>query len=166
MGHGLTKSAATSSDLAVLCRDHLDEVFRPVYRRCRDRELAEDVTQDAFLAAAKTSNVDANTRWLLGGARNRLIDILRRQDALQERLPKIGSTEDATDWSDLAIDRIWLEDALGRLKVEHRLVLSLHYLDGYTVKQLAEALDRTPKSVESLMTRARLKLRAEVSHHE
>ena len=39
-------------------------------------------------------------------------------------------------------------------------MLTLHYLDGYTVPALAEQLDRTVKSVEGLITRARRDLRA------
>ena len=43
-----------------------------------------------------------------------------------------------------------------------RLVLTLHYVDGYSVPALAEHLGRSVKSVEGLVTRARRALRAEL----
>ena len=60
---------------------HVDTVYRYVYRRCRDHALAEDVTQETFVDVVR-SEVEPSTvtvAWLLTVARNKLVDILRRQ---------------------------------------------------------------------------------------
>ena len=46
---------------------------------------------------------------------------------------------------------------LGSLIKAEREVLLLHYLEGFTVREMAGLLKRTPKAVESLLTRARKK---------
>ena len=48
------------------------------------------------------------------------------------------------------------------MSVEHRLVLTLHYLDGYTVPALAKELGRSVKSVEGLVIRAKRNLQREL----
>ena len=55
-----------------------------------------------------------------------------------------------------------MEGALSELSVDHRLVLTLHYIDGLTVPALAEHLGRSVKSIEGLITRARRELRAQL----
>ena len=60
------------------------------------------------------------------------------------------------------VDRVAVEKALSRLSVEHRVVLTVHYLDGYTVPALATDLGRSVKSVEGLVTRAKRNFRREL----
>ena len=91
-------------------------------------------------------------------ARNRLIDLLRRRTRYEAKLRLVGSGDDRWDQTDLVADRLRVREALETLKVEHRLVLMLHYVDGYTVAALADELDRSRNAVEALVTRARRNL--------
>lgn len=143
---------------------HVAEVYRYVHRRCRDTALAEDVTQDTFLTAVRTMDNPAGVSigWLLRVARNRLVDLLRRQDRYTQKLRVIQGGAGGEDDEELLVDRLELEAAMEQLSVEHRLVLTLHYIDGYSVPALAEELGRTVKSVEGLITRARRNLRNEL----
>lgn len=140
---------------------NVDEVYRFVHRRCRDHTLAEDVTQEAFMAAIRTFEkpTEITIGWLLTVARNRLFDVLRRQNRYAEKLRLVAAAGDGGADSELA-ERLRVEAALNELSVDHRLVLTLHYIDGYTVPALAEHLDRSVKSIEGLVTRARRELRA------
>ena len=52
--------------------------------------------------------------------------------------------------------------AFEHLSVEHRLVLTLHYIDDLTTAEIADTLGRSPKSVEGLVTRARRNLKREL----
>lgn len=142
---------------------HVTEVYRYVHRRCHDRGLAEDVTHDAFLAAVRTMDdpADVNIGWLLRVARNRLVDVLRRQHRYSAKLRLIGARLPEGDEDALVVERIRLRAVLARLSVEHRLVLTLHYLDEMTVASLAEEMNRTQKSVEGLIARAKENLRRE-----
>lgn len=140
---------------------HAEEVYRFVHRRCRDHSLSEDITQETFMAAIRSTLDPASITigWLITVARNRLFDVLRRQMRYEDKLRMLVDGSLTTD-SDDVVERLRIERALAKLSVDHRLVLTLHYFDGFTVPAMADELGRTVKSVEGLITRARRELRA------
>lgn len=144
--------------------EHVAEVYRFVHRRCRDRATAEDVTQDTFLTAVRTIEdpADVSIGWLIAVARNRLMDVLRRQSRYAGKLRVIGRGADQDDPGAGLAEQMLMREALAHLDVEHRLVLTLHYVDGLTIGALADELGRSPKAVEALVTRARRNLRREL----
>ncbi|MEM7286405.1 MAG: sigma-70 family RNA polymerase sigma factor [Actinomycetota bacterium] len=140
---------------------HVREVYRYVHQRCRDHALTEDITQEAFIAAIRAHDDPGSISiaWLLTVARNRLVDVLRRDERHERKLRLVGAAEHEALELDQA-ERIRVETALSELSVDHRVVLTLHYIDGFTVPALAEHLGRSVKSIEGLVTRARRELRA------
>ena len=52
-----------------------------------------------------------------------------------------------------------LDEALNRLNKQDRLVIHLHYYEGYSTEEIAELTDKRPSSVRSQLTRARGRLR-------
>lgn len=155
-------------DFAALYERHAIEVYRYVHRRCRDAALAEDVTQDTFLAAVRTVDdpAEVTVGWLIRVARNRLLDLLRRQARYEGKLQlAIGRSEVADDPA-AVVGRLRMTAALEELRVEHRIVLMLHYVDEMTVAALAVEMGRTPKAVEALLTRARRALRRELERSD
>lgn len=156
MGHAHSRTQS----IAALYDAHVHEVYRFVYRRCRDNQLSEDITQETFLSVLHgPSDPDSLTvGWLLTVARNRLFDVLRRQDQYEDKLRLLMGGRTSGHSVDI-VEKLRVEDALQQLSLDHRLVLTFHYVDGYSVPALAEHLGRTPKSVEALVTRARRSLR-------
>ena len=162
-GTAAEASGAAAEDVAFerMYRDNVAAIYRYVHRRCRDRALAEDITQDVFIAAGRMVDESRpiTEGWLYRVARNRLIDVVRRDSGLQDRLRIISG--DRTDVSDepSVVEQVEVERALERLRPDHRIVLTLRYIDDLSVADLAEELGRTPKGVEALLTRARRALR-------
>jgi RNA polymerase sigma-70 factor (ECF subfamily) len=154
---GATDRART---IALLYDAHVEEVYRFVHRRCRDHDIAEDITQETFMKAVRSTIAPQSLTvgWLMTVARNQLIDVLRRQTRHEEKLRLVGATQAADDPVD-PVERLRMEAALAELSVDHRLVLTLHYVDGMSVPDLATHLGRSMKSVEGLVTRARRHLR-------
>src|SRR5438093_7606578 len=79
--------AGEARGFEVLYERHATAAFSLAYRMCGSRGLAEDVTQEAFLAVwrsgARYDRARGSVRtWLLGIVRNRAIDLLRH-DVLQ-----------------------------------------------------------------------------------
>ncbi len=138
---------------------HVETVYRYVHRRCQDHSLAEDVTQDTFMAAIRNTDDPATITigWLITVARNRLFDVLRRQTKYEEKLQLVANNSSRSDEVDVA-ERLRVESALGVLPVHYRLVLTLHYINGMTVRAIADELDQSLKSVEGIVTRARREL--------
>ena len=146
---------------------HVETVYRYVHRRCQDHSLAEDVTQDTFIAAIRNTDDPATITiaWLITVARNRLFDVLRRQTKYEEKLQLVANNTSRPDEIDIA-ERLRVEAALGVLPVHYRLVLTLHYINGMTVPAIADELDQSLKSIEGLVTRARKELSAVLDEAE
>lgn len=146
---------------------HVETVYRYVHRRCQDHSLAEDVTQDTFMTAIRTTDDPATITiaWLITVARNRLFDVLRRQTKYEEKLQLVANSSSRSEDIDIA-ERLRVEAALAVLPVHYRLVLTLQYINGMTVPAIAAELDQSLKSVEGLVTRARRELSAVLDETE
>jgi RNA polymerase sigma-70 factor (ECF subfamily) len=134
-------------------------------RLCRDRALADDVLQDAYLrflsARLPPESDDARRRnYLYRIATNLLRDHFRRRKARGD-----------ADWPE-AIDEIAADDRaaeqfatgrdvtreLDRLKPKERQMLWLAYVERFSHKEIAEIVGFTPGSVRPLLFRAKQKL--------
>jgi RNA polymerase sigma-70 factor, ECF subfamily len=150
--------------LLELYDDALPHVYGYLLARCGDAGLAEDLTSESFLAAVyaarKPGAADPSVPWLIGVARHKLADHWRRAEREQRGLRLLDSEQSpADDLWETAIDRIQAREALGQLGAHHRAALTLRYLDGLPVPEVAEHLDRTVHATEALLVRARAAFR-------
>lgn len=147
-----------------LYRSALPEVYGFVLSRCGDQALAEDLTADTFMSAVsavRSGTVDTiTTGWLVVVARRRLVDHWRRQEVEQRRLQLLpGSGEELADpWTD-EVDPGLARTVLADLRPQHRAVLTLKYLDGLSVAEVAALVGRSVHATEGLLQRARAALR-------
>jgi RNA polymerase sigma-70 factor, ECF subfamily len=146
--------------------DALPRVYGYFYHRLgADPALAEDLTQDTFLTAVaelrRGTSVVAPVPWILGVARHKLLDHLRRQRRAGWTLL---SWEDTVDDALIAPedDEVAREQAIAALAVvpsPQREALVLRYLDGFSVPEVAATLNRSISATESLLTRGRVAFR-------
>jgi RNA polymerase sigma-70 factor, ECF subfamily len=146
--------------LLQLYDDALPHVYGYLLARCGDAGLAEDLTAESFLAAVhairKPGGPDPSVPWLIGVARHKLADHWRRAEREQRGLRRHASMPGQADdpW-EMVVDRIRAREVLGRLGAHHRAALTLRYLDGLPVPEVARHLDRTLHATEALLMRAR-----------
>jgi RNA polymerase sigma-70 factor (ECF subfamily) len=149
--------------LLELYDDALPHVYGYLLARCGDRSLAEDLTAESFLAAVhavrKPGAPDPSVPWLIGVARHKLADHWRRAEREQRGLRLLAEPGQVEDPWDEAVDRIRAREVLGRLGAHHRAALTLRYLDGLPVPDVARHLDRTVHATEALLVRARAAFR-------
>lgn len=135
----------------------LPEVYGYLVSRCGDRALAEDLTSDTFLAAVTAPTEAPRTvAWLIGIARHKLADHWRwtaRQERLLEAVAAAGVDEEDPWGAHLNV--LAARAVLDNLTTPHRAALTLRYLDGCGVPEVAELLDRTVQATETLLVRAR-----------
>jgi RNA polymerase sigma-70 factor (ECF subfamily) len=142
----------------------LPQVYGYLLVRCRSVTVAEDLTAETFMAAVaavKQRQVkDVSVGWLVGVARHKLVDHWRRMAREERGLSAIEQGQDAVDdpWEDV-LDVEAAHAALARLSVPKRLALTLRYLDGLSVPEVAEHLGRSVHATETLLVRARAALR-------
>lgn len=133
---------------------HAAELWRFAMRLTHNREVAEDVVQEALLRAWRDPGLvgrdDAAARaWLFTVARHLVIDRWRSAAARHEvGAAEVGeqSVEDATAQ---VLDRWLIGDALRRLSPEHRAVIGAAYFEGRSVAEMAAALGVPEGTVKS-----------------
>jgi len=142
------------SDLDALFRRHWPAAFRAAYLVVHDAAAAEDIAQEAFLAAVRALDRFDRRRpfgpWLHRIVVNRAIDwtrarALRREvggDAVPEAVAPEHRPDDGT-----------VVALLSNLSPEHRAVIVLRYLLDYTPGEIAELLDLPRGTVNSRLRR-------------
>jgi RNA polymerase sigma-70 factor, ECF subfamily len=118
-----------------LYRQHVQAVFRFAFRVTGDRETAEDVTSEAFLALYRNLGaIDESLLpgWLLTVARNRARDLWRRRAVEQRYLDTLDDPVVQPD----AMETLVLE--CSGLKPIHRTCVMLRYVYGMTRAEIAD----------------------------
>src|SRR5947209_3981114 len=150
---------------------HADAAFSLAYRICRQRALAEDVVQEAFLSLWRSgARYDRNRgsvrTWALGIVHNRAIDALRRRavrergivndDGIAERLAAPERTDVEFARRDEARE---IRDALEQLPQEQSHVIELAYFGGLTHVEIASRLGTPVGTVKGRMRLGLAKMR-------
>jgi len=150
--------------VGALYRRALPQVYGYLLPRCGNVVVAEDLTAETFLAAVVATQQgavpDVTVPWLIGVARHKLVDHWRRQGRDDRRRALAGPLGDAVDdpWED-ELDRAAVYTALTRLNGHQRAALTLKYLDGLPVADVAAHVGRSVRATETLLARARAALR-------
>ncbi len=129
-------------------RQHLNAVFRFAVRVVGRREVAEELTSDAFSALWQTRRtIDASQlpAWLFTAVRSRAADYWRRATVEQNDLA--GLERHAAPNDTAAAFRAWL-DAAPALKTIHRAVLMLRYIHRRERTEIAALLGLTDTQVK------------------
>jgi RNA polymerase sigma-70 factor, ECF subfamily len=139
-----------------LYRTYGDDLFGFALKRLRDRGLAEELVQDVFTRAWRNAGEFDAARgglraWLYGIARNAVIDFERhrsrrpqvaRFDALPDDDPVHEPIDDALVWWEA-------RRALDDLTPQHREVVLLGQLGGFSVKEMASVTGLAEGTVRS-----------------
>lgn len=144
--------------------------FRAIaMRTCGDLELAEEMVQEAFVKLwTRPTSFNASkarfTTWFHRVVVNRCLDEMRRKkpDALPEGFDAADDRPDAQTVLEASDTSGVLMAALARMPDRHSQALSLSYLDGYSNQEAAEIMALNIKAFESLLLRARAKMRDEL----
>ena len=130
-----------------------------------DREAARDLVQEAAARALGAQRVPEPAfyrAWMFRIVRNAAIDELRRRRSRKEALDTATSPDDLWRFDDAKIAKITVEQALPTLAREHRDVLALIDIAGFSYAEAADTLDVPVGTVMSRIARARLALLAAI----
>jgi RNA polymerase sigma-70 factor, ECF subfamily len=168
-----------------LIRRYERPIFALLFRMVRDRELAEDLSQETFI---KALNAIESYRpefkfssWIFKIANNAAIDHLRRREldtlsldgsphaetpeAMQATALQIGARQesplDTVEAKELGGA---IEIAIGRLRPEYRSCILLRHVEGRAYEEIAEMLDLPLGTVKTYIHRARNELRHALAH--
>jgi RNA polymerase sigma factor (sigma-70 family) len=157
---------------ADLVETHYRTVYGVAFSTVGDWSAAEDIAQETFLVAWKNlpglRKPAAFGVWLRKIARNlsrnwlRSLSYRRQLETRQRELAsaEAGPREGADSQSERKEQRAEIWGALRSLSPSLREVMVLYYLEGRSVKEVAQSLDCSPSAVKKRLERARPKLRA------
>ena len=148
----------SQEEVASLYRRHVDMVYQICLMLMKNIPDAEDAVQTVF---RKVMEYDRPFRdhehekaWLIVTARNECRNQLkhwwRTRRESEEVLNRLAweQPEDGTLW-----------ETILRLPEKYRLVLYLHYYQGYTALETAEILGKNPSTVRGWLVQARWRLK-------
>lgn len=161
----LIRALADDSDdtaARALYRAHASELFGFAVSRLGDRGLAEELVQDVFTKVWQHAGSFDGRRgsfrtWMYGIARNAVVDLERRRASrfrgAAGEPPEIQRAEEPIE---RAMLRWHVREALVRLSSEHREVIRLAYLQGFSLREVAA---RTGVPLGTVKSRASYALR-------
>jgi RNA polymerase sigma-70 factor (ECF subfamily) len=178
----LAKLAAKGREMAFreLLGRYERPVFSLVYRMVRDRTLAEDLSQEAFIRAFNA--IDSYkprykfSSWIFKIANNHTIDYLRKrkldtvsidgsphartsEEEAQTRLV-VESHEEAPDrYVESRELGGQIEEAIGQLRPEYQTAVLLRHVEGYTYEEISEIMELPLGTVKTYLHRARGELK-------
>jgi len=156
----------------LLVRRYMRQAFAVAYRVLGHHEDAEDVVQEAFLAAlASIRTFDTSRRfgpWLYRivvtrGLNFRKARSRRTTEALEDAGVASGAPGPAADAEQAGL-RATVAAALARLPERQRMVVQLFELDGFSGAEIATMLGISPGTVRWYLHEARQALRGMLAH--
>jgi RNA polymerase sigma-70 factor (ECF subfamily) len=159
-------AAGDQAAFAELVRSHQSRVFNMAYRFSRDRQDAEDLTQEVFLKVWKYAQTfkgkSAFSTWLYRLAVNTCLNDRQKKKIDPEPLPLLGEFAAETNAAGAEIitreRENLLNKALNGLPVRQKMALILANFEGKSYEEIAAVMEVSVSAVETLLFRARQNL--------
>ncbi len=174
--------AGDSSGFDLLVREHYTRAYNTAFRMLGDADSAADATQAAFVRAfcslGSFRGDSSFSTWLYRIVANVCLDELRESARQPTSLTLVTDDDEGPQERsipDQAADpareatrherQALVHQALQRLAPEHRIVLVLYDLNGFSYQEVADALNMPLGTVKSRLSRARNALKEELKPH-
>lgn len=134
-------------------KEYGDMVFRVCFVTLKNEADAQDAVQDTFIKymqkAPRFENSEHEKAWLIRVATNRSRDMLKKRIRYAqvdvESVKSLAPNEEA----------VCVLEALVSLPEKYSVVITLHYIDGYKVNEIAEIIGKTPSAVKMRLQKGR-----------
>jgi RNA polymerase sigma-70 factor (ECF subfamily) len=171
------------AEFARLVEAYYPTIYRVALRLTGSAQDAEDVLQETFLKAYRHLNGfdgrSSLSTWLYRIATNEALMLLRKQKPGQVSIDEPVQTEEGeqepmqvVDWCCLPEEEFMsaeaqeeLDQAVARLPASLRAVFLLRDIEGLSTQETGEVLSLSETAVKTRLSRARLRLREELTHY-
>ena len=154
--------ASLKSEFEKFYENNFDKVYRFVYFRCQDKELAEDLVSEVFMKVLEHfkdyDESKSRSAWVMTITRNHLANYWRdKKNTLS--LEKMSEDDESGD-----NDAKWLKSALfaaekhsnnnmvyellAKISSEEAEIVTLHYIFGYSYAEIAEMNNSTEGAIK------------------
>jgi RNA polymerase sigma factor (sigma-70 family) len=165
-------NAHDATAFAQIVQRHAGMVYSAASRQV-GAAMADDVTQAVFIMLhRKAGRLNGATLagWLVRAARLAALEARRSETRLKAREQKAVAMKEQIDiqhpgsalWTGLSPR---LDEALAKLGDRDRSVVTLRYLEGKTIPEVAAAMGASESAIAKQLTRAIAKLKRNLAHH-
>lgn len=161
--------AGNTNAFAVLVDNYKDMVFTLAFRMLKNREEAEEVSQDSFIKIFKSLNKfkgDSKfSTWVYRVAYNTCLDRIKKHKRSQTHIPIDTFTEHYIKTVETALDKLEQEErrqavqnCLQLLPSEDSFLLTLYYFEEQSLEDISKITGLTANNVKVKLFRSRKKL--------
>ena len=144
-----------------------NRVYSYLYPRLRDKDAVEEVTLDVFLAiwrnAASFRGESRPSSWIFGIAFHRCLAWQKRDRGFMASMDSALPVDPGQGPEKRLIGRDLCRSALEKLSENHRTVIELAFVHGFSCKEIAGIMGCPTNTVKTRMHYAKEKLRAHLS---
>lgn len=158
-------ASETANSLVTFYRASVGDVFRYFNRATfGDRALAEDLTQETFVAAVRSATNGRSDMltmpWIMSVAHNKLVDHHRKRWRDDRNLAFVRSRHRDEEFAEGSHGAHVIEalDLLRGLPDRYRVILAMRYIDDLPVADIARTFSSGLSATQSALTRARRSL--------
>ncbi|MBT4937017.1 RNA polymerase sigma factor [Candidatus Peregrinibacteria bacterium] len=145
---------------------YIEDIYRFVFYKVGQREIAEDLTEDSFLKAWEKLDTFEQTKhpfssWLYRIAKNKVIDYFRKEKVSIEEL-NIDIADERMETKKSAeqyFNQKLLQKSLVHLPETQREVVVLRYVNELSHKEISEVVGKSEIAVRTLLSRGMAKLK-------
>ncbi len=165
--------------LAQLVKKYEQTIYNFAFKICRNRDKAENITQETFYSLVKNikqfDNKSKLSTWLYRIVANHCLMLARKEKNRQ--FVSIDNDDSLYDNEKYIVDysrlptkyteneelKKVLDDAISKLSPDYRMIFLLRDVEGLSTEETAEASDLSISAVKSRLHRARAFLRNEIT---
>lgn len=149
-----------SQAIATLYSLHYQKIYTFAYYRLSGNvPLAEDIAEEVFLRAFRTIGSFkwkgvSFSAWLITIARNLIVDLSRRPEALPLEETWLDTSLDPSKIVEEAVLQQEMYQALEKLTVDQKDVIILRFFEDFSIAETAKITGKTIEAVKRLQARA------------
>lgn len=134
-----------------------DDLYKIARARLNNEEDILDAVQETMISAYKSVHKIRNEEyfktWIIKTLINKCNDIYKNKKVISMPLNEDIETGVIFD------EKLTFEFLMRQLKYDERLAIILHYLEGYTTKEISKILKTNENTIKSRISRAKEKIR-------
>lgn len=142
----------------------IDRVYRRVYYRVSNQADAEDITQEVFARAWQAIDRYKKTgapfvTWLITIAGHLIIDHYRSRQKIMDidevfKKNPDNQVIDPAEQAEINFSNTLIKEAVLKLKGDKQSVILMHFIDGFSYKEIAKTLHKSENAIRVIQYRA------------
>lgn len=169
----IQKMSQSKESFSQIYDDCVDKIYRFIYLKVNSQDIAEDLCSETFLKGwqvfkENSKDIANPSAFLYQIARNLVIDYYREKDKSRtvstDSIPITDPAEDLQEKAIVNSELAMVKNTLTELKEDYQELIIWHYVDDYSVPEIAKMMDKSEGAVRVMLHRALKVLKNKVNN--